>query len=291
VLEVAVAQDPEAVKRKAQDYIRGSRGKVAFVVVIIVRRLKRRRDRQTGDQSNAEIMEGHNDFTDQATNARLKDRQPGNDEQSEPPDHNQARESTSPISTLTDPPSDLSRWSVFPERNLPAKQVSLPSTSLHGTTNSSVSLPPLLYKCLDTNDILNPNDTVHVSVFKSATIPAATPATTQQTVCRVQPLIEEVEVYPHITNASFTLAWTDIAKTAPFGAGPSLHISLKPLSHLAQRLAGDGRVEWRDDGFSPLSSGVEEYLVTSSSVEIDHERSGGTVPSSVEKRQDPDFSP
>ncbi|OBT60331.1 hypothetical protein VE03_10270 [Pseudogymnoascus sp. 23342-1-I1] len=89
---------------------------------------------------------------------------------------------------------------------------------------------------------------------------------------------------------SFTLAWTDIAKTAPSGGRPSLHISLKALSRLAQRLAGDGRVEWGDDGFSPLSSRVEEYLVTSSSVEIDHERSGGTVPSSVEKRQDPNFS-
>lgn len=54
VLEVEVAQDPEAVKKKAQDYIRGSRGKVAFVVVIIVRRLKRRREEQAGDQSNAE---------------------------------------------------------------------------------------------------------------------------------------------------------------------------------------------------------------------------------------------
>jgi hypothetical protein len=32
VLEVAVTQDPEAAKKKAQDYIRGSRGKVAFVV-------------------------------------------------------------------------------------------------------------------------------------------------------------------------------------------------------------------------------------------------------------------
>ncbi|KFZ24490.1 hypothetical protein V502_01025 [Pseudogymnoascus sp. VKM F-4520 (FW-2644)] len=82
----------------------------------------------------------------------------------------------------------------------------------------------------------------------------------------------------------------DIAKTAPSGGRPSLHISLKPLSRLARRLGGDGRVEWGDDGFSLLSSGVKEYLVTSSSVEIDHERSGGTVPSSVEKRQDPDLS-
>jgi hypothetical protein len=49
VLEVAVVQDLEAVKKKAQDYIRGSCGKVAFVVVIIVRRLKRRRDIQAGD--------------------------------------------------------------------------------------------------------------------------------------------------------------------------------------------------------------------------------------------------
>ncbi|OBT92537.2 hypothetical protein VE01_09466 [Pseudogymnoascus verrucosus] len=290
VLEVAVTQDPVAVKKKAHDYIRGSRGKVAFVVVIIVRRLRRRREEQAGDQGNANIMDGHNDFTGQATNSRLKVRQHGNDEQSEPPDHSQARESTSPISTLTDPPSDLSRWSVFPERNLPAKQVSLPSTSLHGTENSGISLPPLLYECLDTNDILNPNDTVHVSVFKSATVPSSTPATAQQTFCTVQPLIEEVEVYPRNTNASFTLAWTDIAKTAPSGGRPSLHISLKPLSRLAQRLTGDGRAEWGDDGFSPLSSGVEEYLVTSSSVEIDHERSGGTVPSSVEKRQDPNFS-
>lgn len=232
-------------------------------------------------------LDGHNDFTGKATN----ERQHGNQEQSEPPDHNQARESTSSISTLTDPPSDLSRWSVFPEKQLPTKQVSLPSTSLRGTENSCISLPPLLYQCLDTNDILNPNDTVHVSVFKSATIPSGTPATTQQTFCTVQPLIEEVEVYPHNTNASFTLAWADIAKTAPSGGRPSLHISLKPLSRLARRLGGDSRVEWCDDGFSPLSSGVNEYLVTSSSVEIDHEGSGGTVPSSVQKRQDPDFSP
>lgn len=286
VLEVAVTQDPEAVKKKAQNYIRGSRGKVAFVVVIIVRRLRRRRE-QAGDLSNANITDGHDDVTGQATSIV---RQHGNDEQSEPPDHNQARESASPISTLTDPPSDLSRWSVFPERNLPPKQVSLPRTSLHGTENSSVSLPPLLYKCLDTNDNLYPNDTVHVSVFKSATVPSGTPATTQQTFCTVQPLIEEVEVYPRDTNASFTLAWADIAKTAPFGGKPTLHISLKPLSRLARRLGGDSRVEWDDDGFSPLSSGVKEYIVTSSSVEIDHERSGGTVPSSVEKRHDPDFS-
>ncbi|KAL5351774.1 hypothetical protein ACLOAV_003635 [Pseudogymnoascus australis] len=219
VLEVAVTQDPEAVKKKARDYIRGSRGKVVFVVVIIVRRLRRPREEQAGDQSNANIMDGRNGFTGQPTNARLK----GNDEQSEPSDHNQARESTSPISTLTDPPSDLSRWSVFPERNMPAKQVSLPSTSLHSTENSSVSLPPLLYKCLDTNDILNPNDTVHVSVFKSAIAPSGTPGTTQQTFCTVQPLIEEVEVYPHNTNASFTLAWADIAKTAPTGEAKSAY--------------------------------------------------------------------
>lgn len=85
----------------------------------------------------------------------------------EPPDHNQARESMTqyPHSRI---PHLICPDGVCPERNLPAKQVNLPSTSLHGTANSSVSLPPLLYKYLDIND------TVHVSVFKSATIPSGT---------------------------------------------------------------------------------------------------------------------
>lgn len=50
------------------------------------------------------------------------------------------------------------------------------------------------------------------------------------------------------------MAWSDIAKSAPNGAGPSLHIDLAPLSQLARQV-------------------------------------GGMVPSSVEKRRDPGYSP
>jgi hypothetical protein len=42
--------------------------------------------------------------------------------------------------------------------------------------------------------------------------------------------------------------------------------------------------------FSPLSSeSIDKVILTSTSLEFNLERSGGTVPSSVEKRRDPDY--
>jgi hypothetical protein len=43
-------------------------------------------------------------------------------------------------------------------------------------------------------------------------------------------LIEEAEVYHQATTASFAIAWSDTAKSAPNGAGLSLNIDLAPLS-------------------------------------------------------------
>jgi hypothetical protein len=204
VLEVAITQDPKELKKKAKNYIRSSGGRIAFVVLIIVRRLKMRRDSQVGDQV---------------------------------------------------------------------------STGFHGITNSSVSLPPLLSKCLDISDILDSNDTVQVSVFKSVFIPMVTPGTTQRKFRVVQPLIEDVEIYPRTTNASFTLAWADITMLAPLGARLIMRISLKPLSELSQRLARNRHTE-SDDGPSQLPREVKEDLITTNnqSVETDEEESGGTVP-------------
>jgi hypothetical protein len=228
VIEVAVTQDAEVAKKKARDYIRGSHGKIVFVVVIIVKGLKMPRDRQGpqgGHQSNTGERLANKDLADQVTNETLNDKQPEGAEQGESTDHNRGEESPSPISNLRDPLSDSSKWS------------------------SSVSIPPLLYKYLNTNEVLNPNDTVYISVFKSVT---------RKTVLTVQPLIEEVEVYPHTTAASFTIVWTDIVQVAPANAGPSLNVSLQPLSLLAQTLA-----EGLNDELRSPSSWTGEYLSSS----------------------------
>ncbi|KAI9732684.1 MAG: hypothetical protein M1818_007418 [Claussenomyces sp. TS43310] len=276
ILEVAVAQHTDSVKKKALHYITSSRGKIAFVVVVIVRRMKRLHGRQCRYQSP----------TDDVSHDNAANSTPGSEQDPE------NRRTPSSISTLTDPPSDLSQWNVFPEQHPVAQQASFRSTSTDRASNPDDCLPPLLYTLLDTNDILSPGDTVHASVFKSVAIPPSSDsASTVQLSHTMQPLIEEIEVYPRITTASFTVSWSDIAKTAPINCLPSLAIDLKPLSFLAQNLARDAHQRVSDDGFSPLSSVGVDNLPTSSTGEVDHERSGGTVPSSVEKQRDPDFEP
>lgn len=227
----------------------------------MVRRRKQRDGQDGHHNTEGESLANHY-FADQAN------KQPGEPDQSEPTNHRE--ESLSSISTLTDPPSDFSQQNVFPEND---------------TIRPTVSQPPLLYKYLDTNDVLNSEDTVHVTVYKSAIIASRTAASPQQIVRVAQPLIEEVEVYPHTTTAEFTIAWTDIAKAAPTGAGPSLHVRLQPLSLLAQALASGESLD-----VDSVSSGTGEYLLTSSSEDIDDESSGETVSSSEERRRDPDFS-
>lgn len=174
------------------------------------------------------------------------------------------------------------------ERNLEAKQ----ATSLH-SASESIRLPPLLYSALDSGDTLNVGDTVHASGFKSVLFPSPTPEDPLHKAHTLQCLIEDAEMYPRARSASFPIAWTDIAKTAPANAGPLLHVDLGTLTRLAWRLSGDGLEERPDDGFSPLSrmSVDREFLFTSSSADIDHERSGGTVPSEVEHRRDPEYTP
>lgn len=244
VVEVAVTQDAEVAKKKSTRLHQRISWEDCFCSSNHSRGLKLPRDRQGqgGHQSNTGERLANKDLADQVTNETVNDKQPEGAEQGESTDHNRGEESPSPISTLRDPLSDSSKWS------------------------SSVSIPPLLYKYLNTNEVLNPSDTVYVSVFKSVT---------QKTILTVQPLIEEVEVHPHTTAASFTIAWTDIVQVAPANAGPSLNVSLQPLSLLAQTLA-----EGLNDELRSPSSWTGEYL--SSSEEIDHESSGGTVPSSVE---------
>lgn len=250
VLEVAITQDAKSVKRKARHYITGSRGKIAYVVVITVRRMKNQMVEQGGGQSNKDgTLESKDDLRNEASDTTRTDipgdaNQHGNDGQRE--------ETESMTSTLTDPPSDLSQWDVFPPQSPSEDQASPRSTGLGNATTSSVSIPPLLYRVLDTNDVLNTNDSVYASVFKSVSISSPTVDSTQQVRRVMQPLIEEVEVYPRPTAASFSISWSDIAKSAPRGAGESVHINLEPLSRLAQVMAG--HVEGSDDGFSALSS-------------------------------------
>jgi hypothetical protein len=88
--------------------------------------------------------------------------------------------------------------------------------SLHSTTSSRIALPPLLYTVLDSSNTLATGDTAHASVFKSVTV--STPTSPEQKTRIPQPLIEEVEVFPRATAASFTIAWSDILKVPP-GAG------------------------------------------------------------------------
>ena len=99
-------------------------------------------------------------------------------------------------------------------------------------------------------------------------------------------------MYPRATTASFTIAWADIAKPAPYDADSSFRVDVPPLSQLVRRVAGDGRDGRRDAGLSPLSSeSMDRGVLTSSRVEIDLERSGRTVPLSEETLRDPDYSP
>ncbi|KFZ18582.1 hypothetical protein V502_04033 [Pseudogymnoascus sp. VKM F-4520 (FW-2644)] len=176
----------------------------------------------------------------------------------------QRRISLSPISTLTDPPSDLSLWNVFTERNLEAKQAS--------------------QRCASE---------IHASVFKSVLIPSPTPEDPHRKGRTLQCLIEDAEMFPRATSASFPMAWTDIANKAPDNAGPLFHVDLGPLARMAWRLSSDGVEERPDDGFDPLSkmNVDQEILFTSSSADVDHEKSGGTVPSEVEIRRDPEYTP
>lgn len=275
---------------KAQDYILGSGGLIAFVVVITVsRRNKGNTDGDDGDQ----IRPGQHldsDLENSETNGAMNE---GGAEpvaktmEQELTTGDQRRISSSPISTLTDPPSDLSLWNVFTERNLEAKQGSQRRAS------ESVRLPPLLYSALDSADTLSVGDTVHASVFKSVLIPSPTPEDPHRKARTLQCLIEDAEMFPRATSASFPMAWTDIANKAPNNAGPLFHVDLGPLARMAWRLSSDGVEERPDDGFDPLSkmNVDQEILFTSSSADVDHEKSGGTVPSIVEIRRDPEYTP
>lgn len=277
---------------KAQDYILGSGGRVAFVVVITVsRRNKGNTDGDGRDQIRpGQHLDSTSDLENNETNGAMSEGGAGpvaKSMQQELTVGDQRRISSSPISTLTDPPSDLSLWNVFTERNPEAQQASQRRGS------ESIRLPPLLYSALDSGDTLNVGDTVHASVFKSVFIPSPTPEDPLRKARTLQCLIEDAEMYPRATSASFPMAWTDIAKTAPANAGPLLHVDLGPLARLALRLSSDDLEERPDDGFSPLSkmNVDQEILFTSSSADIDHERSGGTVPSEVEHRRDPEYAP
>lgn len=164
-------------------------------------------------------------------------------------------------------------WNVFTERNLEAKQASQRRAS------ERVRLPPLLYSALDSGDTLSVGDTVHASVFKSVLIPSPTPEDPLRKVRTLQCLIEDAEMFPRATSASFPMAWNK----APTNAGPLFHVDLGPLARMAWRLSSDGVEERPDDGFDPLSkmNVDQEILFTSSSADIDLEKSGGTVPSEV----------
>jgi hypothetical protein len=74
VLEVAVTQDAKSVKRKARHYITGSRGKIAFVVVIIVRRMKKQMVEQGGAQSNIDgTLKSQDDLRNEASDTTRTD--------------------------------------------------------------------------------------------------------------------------------------------------------------------------------------------------------------------------
>lgn len=328
VLEVAVAQDARSVKKKAQDYILGSNGRIPFVIAIVVTRRNKQRyiHRDSQDQSSAEQSFKDDDELQISASEEAVGAQSLPSVQTEdfaqPRDHAQefnsdlqGTYSPSLISTLTDPPSDLSQWSVFPKdtSNSDRSRANPSSTSHHSirsirsirsthstqsanslSSGSSVRLPPLLSTVLDTSDNLLPGDTVHLSVFKSVR------KTSEQSrqILTLRALIEDIEIYPRATTASFTMSWMDIAHMAPIGAGPPLFVDMRPLSALARRLAhpadGAGQHEDNgDDGFRPLggvASRVEkETILTSSSLEVDDVGSGGTVPSSEESRLDPEY--
>ena len=97
-----------------------------------------------------------------------------------------------------------------------------------------------------------------------------------------QCLIEHVEVYPRRTAAAFSIAWTDITPSLPKGAGLHLEVGLESLSNLTTRLIEDGMVD-EDRAITelPRVNYDRKIFLDNSSQEVDHEPSGGTMPSNI----------
>ena len=283
VLEVAVSQTEKSAMEKAQDYILGSRGKVTFVILVMVERKPASITRPTpgveSAQESSESAIGQLESNDRTAYNKQS-----------PKDSTQVSNwsTSSTTSTFTASPSDLSSWSVarhFLNQN--SAEESLQSDEGSGPDQSQ----PLL-ESLSKSDALGPEDHIFVSVYKSVKVP---PPIGRTGLC----VIDRVEVYPHSTDASFSIAWSNVTSTpwpdaiskyslANNNPEPKCEIGFSSLHSLAREAAGLHEVE--DDGIKEdtTSPGSVRKFVQSSSPQMDLS-SDSTLPSDEEQRLDPDY--
>lgn len=107
VLEVAVSQTEKSVKKKAQDYILRSQGKIAFVVLVMVER--KIATKTTRHSPGIESAQENSRLTMDGPKSKERTDKDAYDDQSPKGFTQTSKSGTSiTISTLTAPPSNLS---------------------------------------------------------------------------------------------------------------------------------------------------------------------------------------